>query len=166
MKGKEAFNIPAYKYGLIKLKEHYNEMLSLNANNAESIQRILKRVVGDGEISIIPFADVDGLTIDEIQKTLNVRGPLVMACYSECNIYSTGADTRTMYLLHTFTIAGEVIEEYKDNPYDQVIEKILEDLYPNAEKNVKRMIRCFFERYQDKTHQNTVERIQKINIRK
>ncbi len=34
------------------------------------------------------------------------------------------------------------------------------------QKNVKRMIRCFFECYQDKTHQDIVEKIQKTNIRK
>ncbi len=37
MKGKEAFNIPAYKYDLIKLKEYHKQMLNLNVYDIESI---------------------------------------------------------------------------------------------------------------------------------
>ena len=37
MKGKEAFNIQAYKYDLIKLKEYHKQMLNLNVYDIESI---------------------------------------------------------------------------------------------------------------------------------
>lgn len=166
MKEKETFDIPAYKFGVLKLEENYNELLEFSGNSSEMLFHILTKSIKNGEIMIIPFNNVDGLTTGEVKDVLNLKGPLVMGCYSECTIYSQGTKTKSMYILHTFALAKEEVETNMDKPFDQMIEGLLEDIYPNAKENVKRIIRCFFERYQDITHQDTVERIQKINIRK
>lgn len=166
MKDKETFDIPGYKFGLLIVDDYSSFMLESNGNEYQEIRDMLNRTFTSSDVKIVSFDYVDGLTMEEVKKTLGIKGPLIMICYTNYEIFGRGLREKKMNVLHSFVLSKEEIASKLEQPVDFVIEKKLEDFYQTSPDDVKRMIRCFFERYQDKSHKDTVERIQKINIRK
>lgn len=117
----------------------------------------------------VPFENFDGLTLGEVYSliwnTLQERKytydakkrPIIFVSYF-------GEDCPNKKELFSLTFSKEKIDENKDLLIDKIIEKDLEILYDVVDKlSIKKSIRCFFERYQDKNHQDTLSRIKKIS---
>ncbi len=167
MKNKDSYDIPAYKFGIIKLNNDVAlKLLERANNNIPMIFDVINQVGQFNEVSLIPFDDVDGLTIKEVQEALKIRGPIIMSCYNHINFINPQKDYSQANLLNSFVLSKDVVEANQNTSIDQAMEQMLESGYSNYPEEAKRMCRCFFERYQDKTHQDTVDRINKINIRK
>lgn len=167
MKNKDSFDIPAYKFGIIKLNNDVALKLLERANeNIPMTFDFIKQICQFNELSLIPFDDVDGLTIKEVQEALKIRGSIIMSCYNHVNFLNPQKNHSQVNLLNSFILLKDEVEANQNTPIDQAMEKMLENGYSNYPEEVKKMCRCFFERYQDKTHQDTVDRINKINIRK
>lgn len=134
------FDIPAYKYAIKLTNGKY-----------------------------VPFDNFDGLTLKEVYYILWNENDKKKYPYHEKNnsisfVCYYGEECPNKKEIFSLVFSKEKVEEYKDLYIDKVIENDLEILYNNIEKpSIKKAIRCFFERYQDNTHQDTLSRIKKIS---
>ena len=150
----ETYDIPAYKFALIIPRG------SIYATD-ERYGKELKNYAKDGEIVTAPWENFDGLTVGEVLNSLNQKG-FAFICYTiwkdKNGIPTSHNVSAPLFSIFTPDFAQTVINE----PLDKLLENHLETIYPNANDIVKKICRCFFERYQDKDYQETVGRVKKI----
>ena len=156
---KNTYDVPAYKVGLVLIEgeqniEHSKEDYELAIKTQREI--------------VVPFEDVDGLTVREVQSVLKTKEIYLCFYYrfqseilknrgmvqNEAGIFKVG--------IH---IAG-FSEETLEKPIDEVVENTLEDMYNTLEPEQKQFAHCFFERYQDKSYKKTKKRIKRLENKK
>ena len=109
----------------------------------------------------IDFENIDGLTASDILATYlfgRVYRGLSLYCYF-------GVDDNNFKKNEIFSlmVSREELMQNEDETVDKIIEGKLEEMFVNNEDiHVRKAIQCFFERYQDNTHQDTLSRIKKI----
>lgn len=166
---KKTYDIPAYKVGIIKITNGIEAKYSVDDYiDAEK----------DGNVMIIPFEDVDGLEVQEVQQLIKTEELMVQFYYgytawrinnSTSTTYETYKNVRnnqtglssgrfTLFLY----IDEETLEKNKTTPVDQVVEHLLEDFYTDLTDAEKKCACCFFERYQDKDYKVTNQRVKKL----
>lgn len=156
----DTFNVPAYKFALVRIG---NGKVPKNMEREDRL-RLLERELDSFEgtfvlngIQLLPFEDVDGLTYNEVFDILNTDyNEMIFICYYG-GISAVPNSRKRIFSLY---ICED--EENINKPLDKLIEKLLEEKYINSSVLEKQAIRCFFERYQDKTHQDTIARVKKL----
>lgn len=148
----ESFDIPAYRFGIVKIDSSRDESYKL---------KDYQQALLTGRVIIIPFENVDGLTIEEIKKFLRIK-EIYLIAYSYYE-WPVQEQVKRNYDVIMQVYADEPrIEKTPDTPVDQVFAEILEENYNKLDKRQKRVCHCFFERYQDKSHTETLDRIKRL----
>lgn len=153
----DTFDIPAYKFGIVKI----DYAMSYEEHQLEDYQHELLQ----GRCTIIPFENIDGLTVEEVKSMLKIKE----AHFAAYTSYETGQgnnDIRYINIILRMHAKAPLLEEYADTPIDYIVEKMFEECYGQLNSIQKRVCNCFFERYRDKSHQDTIERIKKLGNRK
>ncbi len=165
MKNKLTFDIPAYKFAILKVTGSYKNQIDLYSHNLEKVEKITNQAIENNFVELIPFEYVDGLTVEETQQVLKLTSPILTCCYVEYSSITAGDDTkqRIINILHTLVLSKEETGNNPTTKIDELIEKSWEKIYSVVNDKAKRIIRCFFERYQDASHQETVERVKKLS---
>ncbi len=123
-----------------------------------------KRIAKINEVSsLVPFEDVDGLTIDDILNTIQKGEFDFFAISLTKSIVNENYDIG--YLVRE-KFDGDSLQTQKSERIDKVIEKIFEEKYSQVDEQEQRIYRCFFERYQDGSYEKTKERIKRLEMRK
>ena len=115
------------------------------------------------DICLIPFEDVDGLTFDDVLKTIKTE-EFVFAAVSLAKAMI--GPHRDFSFLIAEKFDSDKLEMLKSERIDKTIEKAFEEKYINSDENTKRMYRCFFERYQDSSYEQTKDRVKRLEMRK
>ncbi len=143
------YDVPAYKFFIIKIndgkKEHspdeYTHILYNNPN------RSLR----------IPFEDIDGLTIQEVKDLLHISDIVLLGC----NAYEDhGAFQHSVLNIFYVDFKDDNLKE--DDTIDKIFECLMEKNYMQVDDTSKRTMRCYFERYQDKSYEKTRQRISSL----
>lgn len=154
---KNTYDIPAYKVGILKITDGGETNYSCDDyyDAAE-----------DGNILVIPFEDIDGLEVQEVQDLIKTKELMVQFYYGYTGWQTNNRNNLVLKKSGRFTlylyIDAETLEKNKTMPVDQVVEHTLEEFYNNFTEEQKKCARCFFERYQDKDYKITNQRIKKI----
>ena len=152
---KKTYDVPAYKVGLILIEgerniEHSKEDYELAIKTQREI--------------VVPFEDVDGLSVREVQALLSTK-EIYLCFYYRFQSESLKNNRMAQNEAGIFKVGvhiSEFKEETLDKPIDEVIENTLEDMYDILEPEQKRFAYCFFERYQDKNYKKTKKRIKRL----
>lgn len=151
---KDSYDIPAYKFGFIM------DYSSIDYNH----DTVEDKINTHDEGILIPFEDLDGLTLAEIKEVYNFtheNARFRFICY-----YGVKNENRYGLVYGLGYIVKYCLN--LDNLYenssriDRIIELKLMNLYASASADEKKVFKCFFERYQDKTHEETVNRVYKM----
>lgn len=167
MKNENSFDIPAYNFGILKFNDAYKRLLKKNGNDGDFIQGCIKEATESygsygSYIDIIPFEYIDGLTLEEVKTFLNLDGPIVLSCYAYCKSFNSAGVQNKFSLLHNFIFLENKVNENLSEQIDKMMEELCEEHYANSSTKLKRVLRCFLERYQDNSHQDTFMRIKKL----
>ena len=152
------FDIPAYKFFAMKINDgrvshtsdHYNFLITNNYM--------------DNSI-LIPFENIDGLDVEEMRTLLQTDEIVILGTTH----YEGKCSDDPLYVLDNTGILyfpREYLDERKNMSIDKICEEYMEEDYMNNNEPMKRMYRCFFERYQDGSYEKTKERIKKLEMRK
>lgn len=152
---RETYDLPAYKFAIIASRKR------TYATTDEEYTKELDSAIQRGNCIIVPWENVDGLTIREVLTVLNKKG-FIFACYADWEDRYEIPFKHNFQMFYLLTITPKFAQEKSDEPVDKVIENQMLANYTNANDTVKKVCRCFFERYQDRSHQETVDRIRKI----
>lgn len=145
------FNVPAYNFSIIIMNQ---PAIQKEVNECE-----YNRAMKQDAVSIIPFDNVDGLTVEETLKTLQ-RDDFAVCCTAN---WKTQTGINQVTLLDTLIFPSSVLRKSLTVSIDQLVENNYERRYMEAKESTRRIYRCFFERYQDNNHQETKERVKKIS---
>ena len=141
------YDVPAYKFFIVKIndgkrKHSANEYTYLLQNNPNCILRI-------------PFEDVDGLTIHKVKGLLHTSDTSLFDCIAYKNEYGMFQSSAAIAIYVDF----KDVNIKEDDTIDKVFERQMEKNYTGADDTANRMMRCYFERYQDKSYEKTRQRI-------
>ena len=115
------------------------------------------------DICLIPFEAVDGLSIDDVLKTIKTE-EFIFAAVSLAKAMI--GPYRDFSFLLTEKFDSDRLETLKSELIDETIEKIFEEKYNSLSYQEQRIYNCFFERYQDGSYEKTKERIKRLEMRK
>ena len=152
------FDVPAYKFFVLKIND------GLSSHNVSYYNFYLSKT-NPRDINLIPFENVDGLEISEIRDLIGtnevfVFGSLYYERWNNSNNHIDNiANIKPIYL------SKEYLDNRKDKTIDKVCEEYMEDHYVDSSDSTRRMYRCFFERYQDKNYEKTLDRVRKLAFR-
>ena len=107
----------------------------------------------------VPFEDVDGLTIDDVLKTIK-KGEFYFYAIALTKDITGKIYDRGDLVIEKFDWSS--LQTQKLELIDKVVEKRLEEKYNSASYQEQRIYKCFFERYQDGSYEKTKERIKKL----
>lgn len=151
---RDNFDIPSYKFYFVR-----NET-SFPIITKYGYQELLLQK--EKKYSLIPYEEVEGLLFDDIVDIF--KSEIFLGCF--CEFESIGKRTYRLpiFLASMYSLNESDVDFYKitNKPVDEVITKHLEQKYAQASDYEKRIYRCFFERYQDLSHNATVERVKRI----
>ena len=164
---KKTYDIPAYKVGIIKITNGIEGRYSPDDYTAAA---------EDGNAIIIPFEDIDGLEVQEVQQLIKIKELMVQFYYKYTGFginaptsYNAYKNNRNNMMTSTnckctlyIYIDKETLEKNKTTPVDQVVEQVLEEFYTDLSDEEQKCARCFFERYQDKDYKVTDQRVKKL----
>lgn len=144
------YDVPAYKFFIVKIndgkKEHSpDEYTHILYNNPNRIIRI-------------PFEDVDGLTIQEVKDLLHRSDIVLLSCIS----YEGEPGILQHSVLNIFYVDFKDDNLKEDDTIDKVFERLMEKNYMQVDDTAKRVMQCYFERYQDKSYEKTKQRIMSL----
>ena len=157
---KQTYDVPAYKVGIVVIP---------GKKNVEHTIEDYQSAIETKQAIIVPFEDVDGLLVKEVQELLNTK-EVFLQFYNQyqnwdlkiCNQLSLNLGRK----FKLWFFIGNILEENLTIPIDRLVENTIEDLYDTLDSEQKRCAHCFFERYQDKSYELTKERIKRLEENK
>lgn len=158
---KKTYDVPAYKVGILVIR---------GEDNINHTIKDYQRAIAEKKITIVPFEDVDGLTISEVQELLKTK-EIMLQFYHQYQTWMLYSNNRVdlnqgIYLKSYIYVGDDILEENLLKPIDQVIENTIEELYDTFDSDQRRAAHCFFERYQDKKYKLTKQRIKRLQNEK
>lgn len=141
-------DIAGYQFFLVKPSGRYIEGASLT----DRFMNIQKEISGKDRYSdyrLIPFEEVDGLTIKDLDSI--VHGEIFIACF--VNIPSLKRSiyhSTILYNVFTHTEADKKTKE--ETSIDGFVTERLRAKYHSASPSQKRVYDCFFARYSDEAY--------------
>lgn len=153
------FDVPAYKFFVLKIadgiREHnYNHYHSFTSTGTHY-----------SPVTFIPFENVDGLEVDELRRLIGTNEVFILGA-TYCELNSTMGPISKFGNTIEIYFGKDFLDHKKNMTIDAICAEAMEEKYVTRNDREKRMYRCFFERYQDKSYKKTKERIRKIEMRK
>lgn len=151
-----SYDVPAYKFGIFKFKNTYG------GNGKRPTSKQLQDALGSqsDNLDFIPFDNVDGLMINEVEECLNTKDILfVMYTQSSVNTPYGREDNLRTY----FQIYMNLDEE--EGTIEEALGATLAGGYCNEldKPTSQRAVKCFFERYLDYSPRKTKKRIKYLD---
>ena len=148
----DTFDIPAYKFCILRDNRIDKDTL-----------KVMPKIVFN-ESQMIPFENVDGLTVGEVESFLDTN-PILCMCYIDCGRDKL-SDSGIIHTVGTLCLDSDFINVYQDMSIDDAFCMLLEENYFNKEieeiEVLQKVARCFFERYKDFSHNDTKERVKRL----
>ena len=160
------FDIPAYKFFVMKIIDgrsshdinYYNFLIENNfAHN----------------VVLIPFENVDGLEVKEVKKLVGTKEIVIVGgmYYNDANDIihcddKEGISSMNICNFNVIYFDKKFLNRNYNKSIDKICEKYMEKKYEKSNSYSKRMYRCFFERYQDGSYEETKKRIKRLEIGK
>ena len=148
------YDVPAYKFGIVKIEVEGTTPDKYFPSDYEC-------AITSGQCTIIPFENVDGLTVDDVTSFLKTKELHLIAyvSYEKAYIGGCGVFRDIVMQIHA---DNNLLDHNPTKTVDKVFEKILESHYNHMTDKAKRVSNCFFERYQDKSYEDTKSRIKRL----
>lgn len=136
--------------------------IPLNKGDEFSSLDNVKQKLSNNECQLIPFDQVDGLTIEEI-ITLDGFSKGFAVC--AINKMEAKAKTYTNITSNVLNILffPKKLDCATNKTIDKVVEEEFELKYNEADPQTRRIYNSFFETYQDNSYEDTKERIKKLS---
>ena len=158
------FDIPAYKFFAMKI----------NDGRVSHTIDDYKFLIDNGfsnNIMLIPFENIDGLEVQLVRGLLKTKDLFLLGTmyykpinfiknYDEINQPVNICDIRAVYF------DKMDLDKNCQKTVDKLWEEYMEENYISSDDYTKRMYRCFFERYQDGSYEETKKRIKRLEIGK
>ena len=150
------FDVPAYKFLAVKINDGIEShtcdeyKFSISNNNSSMI--------------IIPFENVDGLKVQEVQSLLSTSEIIISASSYYSFNYDKGNVSHNLDSSNWFYFDSDYLDEHREETIDKLLEELMERYYMQVDDISKRMYRCFFERYQDGSYEKTKERVKRLEM--
>lgn len=150
----DTYDIPAYKFAILVSKEN------IYSKNARDYFAYLVSQVNYNNVNTIPWENFDGLNVRDVLE-LTEQEHICLSCYvgwqasDICTCYNTN-------IRNTLLLDSSFLTAHIDEPIDKVVESAMMQKYNLSNSDTKIVYKCFFERYQDKSHEETLQRIQKL----
>lgn len=116
--------------------------------------------------SFLPFEEVDGLTIQELEDVIESD---TVFLFCAANVHDFGRKSgpfagieKTIIDMMIFSTEKLLHATDRNKTIDKVIEEIYESRYQDASKREQEIFNNFFERYQDKNHKETKQRVKRL----
>ena len=151
---KNTYDVQAYQFRIFTSNKEYKSC------GDNEWQDFLLSITRDPSFLSIPWENVDGLTIKEVLECLNrdyifLTGGVALVNEDWDSLYRT---------IYTFSLEPSFLSQNKEKRIDEIIEEIMEKQYKNANVEAQRLFKCFFQRYQDNSYEETVERVKKLEM--
>ena len=150
------FDVPAYKFFAWKIndgkKSHTCDEYKFSISNNNS------------SIIIIPFENVDGLKVQEVQSLLSTSEIIISGGLYYSFNYDKGNVSHNLDSSNWFYFDSDYLDEHREETIDKLLEELMERYYMQVDDISKRMYRCFFERYQDGSYEKTKERVKRLEM--
>ena len=145
------FDIPSVKF-----------CIGYDISNKNNVSTVVGHYFGYN-LGLIPFENVDGLTIDDVLKTIKTEEFVFAAISLVKSIIGPHSDFSFLVIekFDSNSLQSQMLERI-----DKEVEKRLEEKYCQANEKEKRIYQSFFERYQDGSYQKTKERRKRLEMRK
>lgn len=151
------FDVPAYKFFAWKIDD---------GQVSHTLDDYKFLFDNDGSMISIPFENIDGLKVVEVQTLLSTSEIVISGgSYYSLN-YGKNGTFGKFDIVNLFYFHSDYLNEHREETIDKLLEKLMEREYVSIDESIKRMHRCFFERYQDGSYEKTKERIKKLEMRK
>ncbi len=154
------FDVPAYKFFAWKINDR------LKYHSYDDYKFSISKT--NNSIIIIPFENIDGLKVQEVQTLLSTSEIVVSASSYYSFNYDKGNVSHNLDNSNWFYFApdylNEHINEHREENIDKLLEEFMERDYMSKDEYTKRMYRCFFERYQDGSYEKTKERVKRLEM--
>lgn len=148
---KNNYDIPAYKFGIVKYNNKYNRGKALD----ESKDFQLWANVAIENATIIPFENIDGLKASAVQGILKIDGPCSFVCYIEHNDQSS---INHKSIIHRIDFPSSYLEKYASMTIDSIVENVYTNEYENLGE-YQEVAKCFIQRYQTESFEEAKRKI-------
>ena len=154
----DSFDIPAYRFYIVIPEFKY-------FHGVERYEDSINR----NQCSYIPYEEIEGLTFGDYGDITH-RYEIFIGCFCELNSTKNRVYRLPIFYCHPYYEEKTVerceskldYPELKDRLIDEVVTEHLEEQYAKASDYEKRIYRCFFERHQDFSHNDTKERVKRL----
>lgn len=152
---KDNYDIPGYKFFLVVPNKKY----MLGENPVRRLNKICEELDEDYEYGhlLIPFEEVDGLTIKDLDNIIN--GEIMLACYINIPTLNNNPSFHSMIVYHLFPKTPEAKKIQEEQSIDEYVIETMKKEYEKLSISKKRIYDCFLARYGS-------ESLVKKNIRK
>lgn len=151
--------IPAIKFFIVNEPEELK-----NKRNFNNYLLEFQRKIDISDITLIPFDQVDGITVAVMQEALNINKYFaVMAALDieQCHVYG-GNIISNRKICNLKTIVFPIKEDILDTPVDKVFENYIENSYFSVSENERMIYNSFLEKYRYQDYNKTKEKVKQI----
>ena len=157
---KNSYDIPGLHFCLITSPDFYGLKKEELDASGKSINHYLDQIVAKGNLSLIDFSMIDGLTIGEVRVTIPKVLPDDFFLIASHTKIGPDDNNISINIGPKFLIEDEKYGE--KTPIDQAVEREIFAFYNFNDDFSKRMMLCFLQRYQYGTKEKTDAAIQLI----
>lgn len=158
----DSYDATGIKFGILMtdgfLTDYYDYVFK--GEDLDKINEAANELILNNK-AIIDFNEFDGLTTEEVYKIMKYshNTPLIFVVYSGFEtIDSLNQRNVCNGILYKYIIRGV---KYKDSLIDEDIEEIMVKNYQSYDRNEKRLVNCFLQRYRYGTKEKTDEAIKR-----
>lgn len=151
--------IPAIKFYILKEPENLSSTL-----NEEAVAFEFNKMINETRLTLIPFSDVDGLTVSELALSLHIKKYFAIAAV---NVYDGQFIIQKGSVPSKgFSFFDSVIFSLSDDKMnvevDKMFETYIEGVYSNATDRQKRIYNSFLEQYRYQDYEKATQKIKEI----
>ena len=144
------FDVSGYHFAIMLRDDYgFNNLVDMYAekNDSESIIQLYLNRGADGNLLIVDFDQIDGLTLDEFSRFKNVNlKAIFFAMYDKMSALRMSYEPYTCNSFYHTDFFN--LDKYdKDMTVDRAVEEELKKMYLKSSEATKRRIRCFLQRY-------------------
>ncbi len=137
------YNIPGYQFYLVKPKQanigREEDFISRKSKIHEDLEKSRSM-----NYSLIPFEEVDGLTIKDLDSI--IHGEIFLACYINIpSLHEFRYHSKIFYYLLPDNSLSK--KRYEDMAIDEFVTEQMKEKYKSLSKAERRVYDCFLTRY-------------------
>lgn len=156
--------IPAIKFYILKEPRNLSKVEKREALSDATVCCEFNKIIEEANTILIPFSEVDGLTVSEMASSLSIRNYFAIVAIHEYErkILTPAGMTLDKNFRFLDTRIFSITEDKKDVPVDQMFETYIKDIYPSASNKQKRIYHSFLEQYRYQDYEQTKMIIKEI----